>query len=214
MLKLYGYFRSSAAYRVRIALALKGLAYDQVSVHLRKGEHRTPQYRSINPTQLLPTLVHDDAVLMQSPAILEYLEEVFPAPALLPSDALGRAKVRALMNVVCCDIHPVNNLRILQYLEREMGQELKTVETWYNHWIAQGFAALEDIVKTNHHGRFCYADEPSLADVMLVPQVVNAGRYGSFDYAPYPHVMRIYEHCMALPAFADTHPSKQPDAEG
>ncbi len=213
MRTLHGYFRSSAAFRVRIALALKGLDYQQTFIHLRRGEQKSDAYRALNPMQLLPTLVDGDLVLTQSPAILEYLEEAYPTPALLPADTAGRARVRALMNVVACDIHPVDNLRILQYLGTELAQTPAAVETWYNHWIALGFTALEAMLVAGPNGRFAHGDAVTLADVMLVPQVMNARRYGSFDFAPYPRLMGVFAAAMALPAFDLTQPSKQPDAE-
>ena len=212
---LYGYFRSSAAYRVRIALNLKGLVYEQVSVHLRKGDQRQTAFRSVNPQGFVPALKEDDGtVLIQSPAILEYLDEAFPdTPSLLPSDPGARARVRALAAIVTCDIHPLNNLRILKYLTGPMEQPQEVMVAWYNHWISEGFAALEQLLAADDRaGAFCHGDTPGLADVCLVPQVFNAARH-DLDMTPFPTIRRIASACDAVPAFADAHPAHQPDAE-
>jgi maleylacetoacetate isomerase len=210
--KLYTYFRSSAAFRVRIALNLKGLAYEPVFVHLAKGEHRKPAYADVYPQGLLPTLVEDGQALSQSLAIIEYLEETHPRPALLPSDPRGRARARSLSLLIACEIHPLNNLRTLQHLKRALGQSEDQVNAWYRHWIADGFNKLEADLGRGGTGRFCYGDSPTMADCCLVPQVFNAKRYHS-DLAPYPTVMRIFDACMRLEAFDRAQPSKQPDAE-
>jgi len=210
--RLYTYFRSSAAFRVRIALNLKGLAYEPVFVHLAKGEHRKPQYAGVYPQGLLPTLVDEAGALSQSLAIIEYLEETHPRPALLPHDPAGRARVRSLSLLVACEIHPLNNLRTLQHLKRALGQSEDQVTAWYRHWIADGFAKLEADLTRGGTGRFCHGDSPTIADCCLVPQVFNAQRYQS-DLAPYPTVMRIFDACMRLEAFDRAQPSKQPDAE-
>jgi maleylacetoacetate isomerase len=210
--KLYTYFRSSAAFRVRIALNLKGLAYEPVFVHLAKGEHRKHEYTGVYPQGLLPTLLDDGQALSQSLAIIEYLEEKHPRPALLPQDALGRARVRSLSLLVACEIHPLNNLRTLQHLKRALGQSEEQVNAWYRHWIADGFAKLEADLARGGTGRFCHGDSPSMADCCLVPQVFNAKRYQS-DLGPYPTVMRIFDACMQFEAFDRAQPSKQPDAE-
>jgi maleylacetoacetate isomerase len=210
--RLYTYFRSSAAFRVRIALNLKGLAYEPVFVHLAKGEHRKPQYAGVYPQGLLPTLVDEARALSQSLAIIEYLEETHPRPALLPGDPAGRARVRSLSLLVACEIHPLNNLRTLQHLKRALGQTEDQVNAWYRHWIADGFAKLEADLTRGGTGRFCHGDSPTIADCCLVPQVFNAQRYQS-DLAPYPTVMRIFDACMRLEAFDRAQPSKQPDAE-
>jgi len=210
--KLYTYFRSSAAFRVRIALNLKGLAYDPVPVRLPKGEHRGPEYGKVDPQALLPTLVDGAHALSQSLAIIEYLEETHPEPPLLPRDALGRARVRSLSLLVACEIHPLNNLRTLQHLKRALGQSEEQISAWYRHWIADGLAKLEADLLRGGSGRFCHGASPSMADCCLVPQIFNARRYQS-DLAPYPTVMRIFDACMSLVAFDRAQPSKQPDAE-
>jgi maleylacetoacetate isomerase len=210
--KLYTYFRSSAAFRVRIALNLKGLAYDPVFVHLARGEHRKPEYANVDPQALLPTLVDDGQALSQSLAIIEYLEERHPEPPLLPKDALGRARVRSLSLLVACEIHPLNNLRTLQHLKRALGQNEEQISSWYRHWIADGLAKLEADLGRAGSGKFCHGASPTMADCCLVPQIFNAKRYQS-DLAPYPAVMRIFDGCMKLEAFDRAQPSKQPDAE-
>lgn len=210
-MKLYTYFRSSASFRVRIALNLKGLAYEPVFVHLPKGEHRQPQYTAVNAQGLIPTLELDDGTrLTQSLAIMEWLDEKHPSPALLPKDALARARVRALSDLIACEIHPLNNLRVLQHLKR-LGQSQEQIDTWYRHWIADGLAKLEaDLGQTK--SKFCYGDSPTMADCCLVPQIFNAKRFNS-DLAPFPNTMRAFENCMKLDAFDRAQPSKQPDAE-
>jgi maleylacetoacetate isomerase/maleylpyruvate isomerase len=209
--KLYTYFRSSAAFRVRIALNLKGLRYEPLFVHLAKGEHRKPEYAEVNPQGLLPTLELDDGTrLNQSLAIIEYLEEKHPRPPLLPSDALGKARVRGLSELVACEIHPLNNLRVLQHLKRSLGQSEEQVNAWYRHWIADGLAKLE--AELDPKAKFAYGDAPTMADCCLVPQIFNAKRYSS-DLAPYPTTMHVFEQCMRLEAFDRAQPAKQPDAE-
>jgi maleylacetoacetate isomerase/maleylpyruvate isomerase len=197
---------------VRIALNLKGLPYDAVIIHLAKGEHRRPEYASAYPQALLPTLVDDGAALSQSLAIIEYLDEKHPRPPLLPKDAVGRARVRSLSLLVACEIHPLNNLRTLQYLKRELGQSEAQINTWYRHWVADGLVKLEADLSKAQARNFCYGDSPTVADCCLVPQIFNAKRYDS-DLAPYPTVMRIFDACMKLEAFDRAQPSKQPDAE-
>ncbi|MES2297670.1 MAG: maleylacetoacetate isomerase [Pseudomonadota bacterium] len=214
-MRLYTYFRSSAAYRVRIALNLKGLAYEAVPVHLLRegGEHLQAGYRAVNPGALVPSLQVGGATLTQSLAILEYLEETHPAPALLPPDALGRARVRALALMVACDIHPVANLRVLKYLTGTLKISEEDKTEWYRHWVREGLAAIEaHLARDPDTGRFCHGDEPSMADCCLVPQVFNAQRF-NVDLAPYPTIERIHAACSALPAFAAAHPAQQPDSE-
>jgi maleylacetoacetate isomerase len=211
--KLYTYFRSSAAFRVRIALNLKGLAYEPVFVHLAKGQHRERQYVDVNPQALLPTLELDDGTrLVQSLAIMEWLDEKYPKPALIPAEALARARVRSLSYLVACEIHPLNNLRVLQHLKRALGQTQEQIDNWYRHWIADGLAKLEADLARPGTGKFCQGDAPTIADCCLVPQIFNAKRYAS-DLAPYPITMRVFENCMKLDAFDRAQPSKQPDAE-
>jgi maleylacetoacetate isomerase len=213
MMKLYGFHRSSAAFRVRIALNLKGLDYEQAAVHLRRGEQRAPDFLKLNPQALVPALIDGAAVLTQSLATIEYLDETHPDRPLLPSTAEGRARVRALAQIIACEIHPLGNLRVLQYLAKELKQDEPTVQRWFNHWIALGFAAFEALIAGHREtGAFCHGDQPTLADVCLVPQVFNAKRY-DLDLKPYPTLMRIFERCMAQPAFDRAQPSKQPDAE-
>jgi maleylacetoacetate isomerase len=213
-MKLYGYFRSSAAFRVRIALNLKKLNYESAFIHLRRGDQRQPGFLDINPQGLVPALEIDDTLLIQSLPIIEYLDETYPEPPLLPSDAKGRARVRALAAMVACDIHPINNLRVLRYLLRPLGHDEAAVETWYNHWIAEGFGALERLLAGDSRtGLFCHGDTPGLADIVLVPQVFNANRYQSLDLTPYPTIVRIYQTCLGIDVFAAAHPDRQPDRE-
>jgi maleylacetoacetate isomerase len=210
---LHGYFRSSASFRVRIALNLKGLAYDQAPHHLRRGEQRAAGYLALNPQGMVPALAVDGAVLTQSLAMIEYLDEVHPEPALLPARAIDRAYVRSLAQIIACDIHPIDNLRVLKYLRDPLGHDEPTVQAWYNHWIATGFDALETVLASDPRtGRFCFGDTPGMADICLVPQVTNAGNF-RLDLAPYPTITRIFDACMALDAFAAAHPARQPDAE-
>jgi maleylacetoacetate isomerase len=211
-LKLYTYFRSSAAFRVRIALNLKGLKYEPRFVHLPKGEHRVAPYAEVNAQALLPTLELDDGTrLTQSLAIIEYRDEKHPEPRLVPKDAMARARVRSLALLVACEIHPLNNLRVLQHLKRALGQTQEQIDTWYRHWVADGLVKLEAELGGNK-GKFCHGDAPTMADCCLVPQIFNAKRYNC-DLAPYPTTMRVFDACMKLEAFEHAQPSKQPDAE-
>ncbi len=214
-MKLYSYFRSSAAYRVRIALNLKGLDYDIVPVHLLKdgGQHRAPAYLRINSDALVPALVDDEGVaLSQSLAIIEYLEEVHPAPALLPATPLERAHVRALALQVACDIHPITNLRVLNRL-KQMGQDDEARNAWYRHWVEVGLGAIETRLAADARtGRFAFGDTPTLADICLIPQVFNAHRF-KVDMTAFATVQRIYEHAASIDAFARAAPGVQPDAE-
>jgi len=212
-MKLFGYFRSSAAFRVRIALNLKGLGHEDAFIHLRRGDQRAGDYLGVNPQGLVPALEIDGQTLIQSLAILEYLDETHPEPPFLPADPAGRARVRGLADIVACDIHPINNLRVLRYLSRPLGHDQAAIETWYNHWIAAGFAALERLLADDRHtGAFCHGDIPGLADIALVPQVVNSERY-RLDLSPYPTISRIYANCMQLDAFTAAHPNNQPDRD-
>ncbi len=215
-MKLYSYFRSSAAYRVRIALNLKGLACDIVPVHLLKdgGQQLQPEYRRLNPEALVPSLqLEDGEVLTQSLAIIEYLEETHPAPALLPSNPLDRAWVRRIALAIACDIHPINNLRVLRYLVGEMKLSEDDKNRWYRHWVEQGLAAVEQSLANDPRtGRFCLGDTPGLADCFLVPQIANAQRM-QCDLSGMPTLVRINDACLALEAFAAASPARQPDAE-
>lgn len=212
-MKLYGYFRSSAAFRVRIALNLKNLKYDAAPIHLRRGDQRQAGFLGVNPQGLVPVLDSGNETLIQSLPIIEYLDEIYPDPPLLPSDASGRARVRGLAAIVACDIHPINNLRVLRYLHGPLGHDDAALGEWYNHWIAAGFQAFEQLLAADPRtGRFCHGDSPGLADIVLVPQVLNAARY-RLDMAPYPTIARINELCMTLGAFADAHPDNQADRE-
>jgi len=210
MLTLYGYPLSSAAYRVRIALALKGVKASTVNKQLRRGEHRHKDYLKINPQGFVPALeLQDGTVLTQSLAIIEWLEESYPLPPLLPADPNARARVRSLSQLVACDIHPLNNLRVLQYLESALNVAQAARDEWYRHWVATGFAALEDALgRDDARGRFCFGAEPGMADVCLVPQVYNARRY-SVDLTLYPRIVAIDAACGELPAFASAAPEKQ-----
>jgi len=207
---LYGYPMSSAAYRVRIALALKGIEVTTVIKQLRRGEQRAKDFLQVNPQGFVPVLCLDDGqVLTQSLAIIEYLDEAYPQPPLLPDTAPDRARVRALSLLIACDIHPLNNLRVLQYLEGSLSAAQGTRDTWYRHWIEAGFEALEQSLgRDPARGRFCYGDAPSLADVCLVPQVFNARRY-SVDLAPFPRIAAIDAACHEIAAFAGAAPEKQ-----
>ncbi|MBS0468908.1 MAG: maleylacetoacetate isomerase [Proteobacteria bacterium] len=215
MLKLYTYFRSSASYRVRIALNLKGLAWEAVPVHLVKdgGQQHAADFAALNPNRLVPVLRDGDAALVQSMAIIEYLEECHPQPPLLPADPLGRARVRALAQTIACEIHPLNNLRVLRYLEQQLEIDAEGRSAWYRHWVETGFAALERMLADSPDtGRFCHGDLPTLADCCLVPQVFNAERF-KVPLAPYPTIQRIAEHCQLLEPFRSAAPEAQPDAE-
>jgi maleylacetoacetate isomerase len=210
MLTLYGYPLSSAAYRVRIALALKGVEVTTVNKHLRRGEHRQKDYLEINPQGFVPALLFPDGtVLTQSLAIIEWLEESHPRPALLPADPRARARVRSLSQLIACDIHPLNNLRVLQYLETALNVAQAARDEWYRHWVATGLGAFEEALgRAVLRGRFCCGDQPGMADVCLVPQLYNARRY-SVDLTPYPRIVAIDAACGELPAFASSAPDKQ-----
>ncbi|WP_233843795.1 maleylacetoacetate isomerase [Dyella sp. 2HG41-7] len=213
-LVLYSYWRSSAAFRVRIALNLKGLRYETRAVHLVRdgGEQHAPDYVALNPQQLVPALIDGEKVITQSMAIIEYLDETHPSPALLPGDAAGRARVRALSQLVGCDIHPIGNLRVLQWIESQFGADDEQKAVWSRHWIATGFQALEAMLANNKDtGRFCHGDIPSMADACLVPQVYNARRW-KVPLGDYPTILRIDAACAAMDAFHEATPERQPDA--
>ncbi|HEY0179985.1 MAG TPA: maleylacetoacetate isomerase [Dokdonella sp.] len=210
---LYDYWRSSATYRVRIALNLKGLRYTQKAVHLLRdgGEQHGAAYRALNPQASVPTLVHGERVIRQSLAIVEYLDEI-AAPSLLPAAPLARARVRELALLIACDVHPLNNLRVARYLEHEFGADASARERWMRHWMAEGFRAFEALLAADGAtGRCCHGDAPTLADACLVPQVYNARRFG-LDLAPFPTLSRVADHCLTLPAFDAARPENQPDA--
>ena len=212
---VYGYFRSSAAFRVRIALNLKGIVPEWKFVHLLKdgGQQHAPGYRAVNPQELIPTLIHDGHTIGQSLAIIEYLDEVKPEPPVLPRDAAGRARVRQLADMVACDIHPVNNLRVLLHLRDDFGASEEKRAAWQRHWISLGFAAIETLLAGSRQtGRYGHGDTPTLADICLIPQLANARRV-NLDLSPYPTLLRIEQTALAHPAFAAALPAAQPDAE-
>jgi maleylpyruvate isomerase len=214
-MKLYTFFRSSASYRVRIALNLKGLTYEPAPIHLRRGggEQFSERYKAINPQALVPALEDGGRILTQSLAIIEYLEEKYPQPPLLPSDPSDKALVRSMALVIACEVHPIQNLRVLNHIKKEYSQADDQVNRWARHWIDLGLSALEQlIVAQPKRGKFCFGDTPTLADICLVPQLGNARRYGS-DLSQCPNLLHIEKNCMALPAFANAAPEKQPDAE-
>ena len=212
-MKLYNYFRSSASFRVRIALALKGIAYDYVPVHIARGDHKLPAFTDKAVEGLVPLLELDDGTrLTQSMAIIEYLDEVQPAPALLPADALGRARVRALSQIVACEIHPINNLRVLKYLTKELKVEEEAKNVWYRHWVRSGLESFERQLALQPPSTYCAGDTPSMADCCLVPQIFNGQRFNT-DFSGLPRTMAAFEACMALPAFQQAQPSACPDAE-
>jgi maleylacetoacetate isomerase len=212
-MRLYSFFRSSAAFRVRIALNLKRVTYETVAIHLRRNDQSNPDYRTVNPQGLVPVLEDGGQRLIQSLAIIEYLDETRPEPSLLPKDPAERARVRALAEIVACDVHPINNLRVLRYLIHELGHDEAAIGKWYNHWIAAGFEALEPLLASDARtGDFCHGNSPGLADIALVPQVVNAERY-KLDLKPYPTIVRIFENCMRLDPFVAAQPQNQPDYE-
>src|SRR5262245_31550150 len=214
-MKLYNFFRSSASYRVRIALNLKGVQYEYVPIHLRRGggEQYTPDYKALTPHGIIPTLEDEGRILTQSLAILEYLEERYPEPPLLPRDPADRATVRSMALAVACEVHPLQNLRVLNYLKDTLHRPEEELNAWSRHWIVQGLTALEQMVrKVPNRGAFCFGDAPSLADLCLVPQLINARRFGC-DLSACPTLVRIDAVCCALPAFAQAVPENQPDAE-
>lgn len=214
-MKLYTFFRSSASYRVRIALNLKGLECEQVPIHLRRGggEQLTPAYKAINPQALVPALEDGGRTFTQSLAIIEYLDERYPEPPLLPADPAGRAIVRGMALAIACEIHPIQNLRVLNFLKHDLKHTDDDVNRWARHWIDLGLSALEQQVRSlPERGKFCYGEAPTLADVCLVPQLANARRFGC-DLSGWPTLLGIEANCLALPAFAKAAPENQPDAE-
>ena len=214
-MKFHGYFRSSSSYRLRIAFNLKGLDYQFVPVHLIRdgGQQKTEAYKALNPQGLVPTLEVGETVLTQSPAILEWLDETYPEPALLPSDPTEKAHVRAFAQVIGCEIHPLQNLRVLSYLRENYDQDQSGIEAWCQRWIGDGLAACEALLERhNNEAPFCFGETPGLADIYLIPQVFSATRF-KVDLSGLPNVNRIAAHCENLPAFAEAHPTKQPDFE-
>lgn len=209
-MQLYSYFRSSASYRVRIALALKGLSYQTIAIHLVKGEHKQPPFMSINPQTRIPALKLDnDDVLLQSLAIIDYLDESHPQPPLLPTDPLLRARVRAAAHIIAMDVHPLGNTGPRNYLLKKLNLDLETVDAWTRHWIEDGFSAVEKLISP---APYCFGAQPTLADICLVPQVFNARRY-KVDIAKFPKIVAADEACQKHPAFAAAAPAAQPDAE-
>ena len=212
-MRLYTYYRSTAAWRVRIALNLKGLRYEAVPVHLLKNEQQSQAYAALNPQKLIPTLMVDDHAIGQSLAIVEYLEETYPEPPLLPKEPQARARARQLAYAVACDIHPINNLRVLRYLKDQCDLSDPARAAWQRHWIGEGLTAVETMLTlAPQSGQFCCGDTPGLADLCLVPQLFNARR-NDLDLSPYPTILAIEAACNAHPAFAAAHPASQPDAE-
>lgn len=209
-MKLYTYFRSSSSFRVRIALNLKDIAYEPVFVHLVKGEQSSEAYKAKNPMGLVPALEVDGKVLAESVAIIEYLDEVAPAPAFLPEEPMDRAVVRAMVNVIACGIQPLNNLAVLKYLKEPLGKEQADVDQWYTHWIERGFEAMEKMV-AEHGGAYCFGDKVTMADVFLIPQIWNGRRFNT-DMTPYPNLMRVEEALYQIDAFDKAKPENQPDA--
>ncbi|ANN79626.1 maleylacetoacetate isomerase [Bordetella flabilis] len=209
-MQLYSFFNSSTSYRVRIALALKGLDFEYRPINIRTLEHRTPDYMAMNPSGNVPLLRDGDLALGQSMAIIDHLDATHPEPRLIPLDPTARARVLELSNAIACDIHPVNNLRILRYLQDVLGVSAEQKNAWYQHWVTEGMTAVEALLQRHGHGSYCFGEAPTLADCCLVPQVANAERMGC-DMTPYPRAMAVYEHCAVQPAFQRAAPSAQPD---
>lgn len=209
-MKLYSFFNSSTSYRVRIALALKELPYDYQGINLRVGQQYGPEHRELNPIGGVPVLDADGAVLTQSLAIIDYLDSQYPGPRLIPADALQRARALEIANLIGCDIHPINNVRVLNYLQKVLAVTPDQKTVWYKHWVAEGLGAVEALLQRHGSGNFCIGDEPGLADCCLIPQVANAERMGC-DLSTYPRVMTVYRHCLELPAFLAAAPARQPD---
>jgi maleylacetoacetate isomerase/maleylpyruvate isomerase len=209
-MKLYSFFNSSTSYRVRIALALKELPYDYQGINLRVGQQYSCEHRERSPIGGVPVLDADGALLTQSLAIIDYLDSQYPGPRLIPADALQRARVLEIANLIGCDIHPINNVRVLNYLQNVLAVTAEQKTAWYKHWVAEGLVAVEALLQRHDSGNYCMGDEPGLADCCLIPQVVNAERMGC-DLSTYPRVMAVYRHCLALPAFLAAAPARQPD---
>lgn len=209
-MQLHSFFNSSTSYRVRIALALKGQAYEYKAVDIRKLEHRTDEFIGLNPSGNVPLLQDGDVELGQSLAIIDYLDTAYPEPRLIPADPLQRARVLEVSYAIACDIHPVNNLRILRYLKDQLGVTEDQKNTWYEHWVAEGLAGVERLLTRHGSAPYCFGDAPTMADCCLVPQVTNAIRM-KCDVTPFPRVMAVYEHCQKQPAFQQAQPSAQPD---
>jgi maleylacetoacetate isomerase len=212
-MKLYSFFNSSTSFRVRIALALKGLPYDYAAVNLRSGEQGGDAYRSLSPAAIVPLLQDGDVSLTQSLAIIDYLERLHPEPRLVPEEPLQRARVLEIAQTIACEIHPVNNLRVLKYLTGTLGVNEADKAAWYKHWVAEGLGAVESLLERLPAGPYCVGDAPTLADCCLVPQVANALRMGC-DLTPYPRVLAVHEHCMRQSAFIEAEPQRQPDYVG
>lgn len=211
-MKFYGYFRSSSAYRCRIAFNLKGIRPETEVVNLREGAQKSAGFRALNPQGLVPALDTGDGVLTQSLAIIEWLDETHPDPALLPADPLARAHVRAFAQIIACEVHPLQNLRVLNYIKQNYGQDQAGADAWCQHWIAEGLAACEAIAAAQEHGGgYTFGDAPGIADICLIPQMFSADRFG-LDLTPYPRLREIRTNCQQLPAFADAHPARQSDA--
>lgn len=211
-MKLYGFFRSGTSHRTRIVLNLKGLDYEAAYISLAKNEHHQVAFKALNPQGFVPVLETESGNLLQSPAIIEWLEEQYPEPALLPKDALGREKVRALAAVIGCDIHPLNNKRVLEYFRQELALDEGQINAWCGKWIQDGFTAVEQLLAQDlHRDKFCYGKQPTLADAYLIPQVVSAQRF-KVDVSAYPRIYEIYQHCMTLEAFQKAAPEQQADA--
>ena len=210
-MKLYDYWRSSCAYRLRIALNIKGIVPEREFINLLVGEQHDIEYKALNPLESVPMLEDNSAKIYQSLAAIEYLEERYPEPPLLPRDSPGRARVRSLAFTIACDIHPLNNLRVLQYIESEIGIGEKQRIDWYKHWITKGFEGIEKILEQNASSPYCHGGNPTIADICLVPQIFNAKRFAC-DLEPFPNILRIYGNCEDLTFFADAHPENQPDA--
>lgn len=212
-MKLYSFFNSSTSFRVRIALALKGLPYDYAAINLRSGEQGGDTYRSLSPAGIVPLLQDGDVSLTQSLAIIDYLDRLHPEPRLVPDDLLARARVLEIAQTIACEIHPINNLRVLKYLTSKLGVSEEDKTGWYKHWVAEGLAAVERLLARQPSGLYCVGDAPTLADCCLVPQVANALRMGC-DLSPYPRVLAVHEHCMRQSAFIEAEPQRQPDYVG